>query len=123
MTVENFIHHCGKSSVLLDPLYFGAGNSFHESMFYGTQTVSMPTDFLKSRIVSGAYKQMQIDDPPIVSNINDYVDTAVALANMGPKSMLERKKFYERCADKNLFENDKAIESIEKILIDIIKQF
>ena len=42
---------------------------------------------------------------------------------MGPKSMLERKKFYERCADKNLFENDKAIESIEKILIDIIKQF
>ena len=33
---EEFIHHCGKASVLLDPFWFGAGNSFHESMLYGS---------------------------------------------------------------------------------------
>ena len=29
---ESFINHLGSSSVLLDPIYFGSGNSFHESM-------------------------------------------------------------------------------------------
>ena len=121
MNLENYIHHCGRSTILLDPFYFGAGNSFHESMFYGTQTVSMPTHFLKSRIVLGAYKQMKITDPPIANSVEDYVDIAIFLANMPPKSILERKKFYQKCADKNLFENEKAIRSIENILINISK--
>jgi len=121
MNVENYIHHCGRSSVLLDPFYFGAGNSFHESMFYGTQTVSMPTNYLKSRIVLGAYKQMKIDNPPIVHNADDYINKAISLANMSPKSILERKKYYSKCADNNLFHNENAVQSIEKILIDIVK--
>jgi len=121
MNVENYIHHCGRSSVLLDPFYFGAGNSFHESMFYGTQTISMPTNYLKSRIVLGAYKQMKIDNPPIVHNAHDYINKAISLANEPPKSILERKKYYAKCADENLFQNENAVLSIEKILIDIVK--
>ena len=41
---EGYINHCGQASVLLDPLYFSAGNSFYESMFYGTPTVTKPTN-------------------------------------------------------------------------------
>lgn len=122
MSNENYIHHCGRASVLLDPLYFGAGNSFHESMFYGTQTVSMPTNFLKSRIVLGAYKQMNINEPPIVNNTEDYIDMTIFLANMSAKSILERKKYYAECAENNLFTNEKALKSIEKILINISKK-
>ena len=70
LNLNQFINHLGTSSVLLDPIYFGSGNSFHESMFYGTPTVSMPTENLKSRIVLGAYKQMQIENPPIVNSID-----------------------------------------------------
>ena len=70
---DDYINHLGTSSVLLDPLYFGAGNSFHESMVYGTPTVTMPTKFIKSRIVSAAYMQMEIEKPPIVKNKNEYV--------------------------------------------------
>jgi len=121
MSNENYIHHCGRASVLLDPLYFGAGNSFHESMFYGTQTVSMPTHFLKSRIVLGAYKQMEVNNPPIVNDIENYIDMTISLANMSSKLILERKKYYAKCAEKNLFENEKALQSIEKILINIVK--
>ena len=58
MNWEEYINHCGRASVLLDPLYFGAGNSFYESMFYGTPTITMPTNYTKSRLVLGAYNQM-----------------------------------------------------------------
>ena len=74
---EDFINQCGSASVLLDPLYFGSGNSFYESMFYGTPTVTMPNNSLKSNVVYGAYKQMKIENPPIVKNIEEYVDKAI----------------------------------------------
>ena len=122
LSEQEYINHCGKASVLLDPLYFGAGNSFHESMFYGTPTVTLPTKFLRSKIVEGAYKQLQIKDAPIVKNIDDYVSLAVEIANTKPKKMLESKKYYSECADKDLFENKKALQSFQKILLEIVKK-
>ena len=119
MTVEEYINHCGRASVLLDPLYFGAGNSFHESMFYGTPTVSMPTQFLRSKIVEGAYKQMQINDPPITKDVDEYVSLAIKIANTEPKQSLERKKYYSDNANQNLYENNEALKSFEKILLDV----
>ena len=93
MSVEDYINTCGSSSVLLDTLYFGAGNSFHESMFYGTPTITMPNQFLRSRIVDGAYKQMKIVNPPVVKNIDDYVSVAVEIANTSSNKLLELKKY------------------------------
>ena len=118
---EEYINHCGRASVLLDPFYFGAGNSFHESMFYGTATVTMPTNFLRGKIVEGAYKQLEIIEPPIVKTVDEYVSSAIELANLNPKKMLEQKKYYEKCADKNLFENKKALQSFQDILIKVYK--
>ena len=116
MGVEDYINICGSSSVLLDTLYFGAGNSFHESMFYGTPTVTMPTDYLKSRIVLGAYKQMKIDKPPVVNSIDEYVDCAIELANLDKYKMLELKKHLQKSADKHLFENKEFIQEFNGIL-------
>ena len=115
MSVEEYINLCGSSSVLLDTLYFGAGNSFHESMFYGTPTVSMPTENLKSRIVLGAYKQMQIENPPIVNSIDDYVETSVDIANKNPFEMLELKKYFQKQANTHLFENKNFLHEINHI--------
>lgn len=105
MDTETYINTCGKSSVLLDTFYFGAGNSFHESMTYGTPTVSMPTNALKSRIVCGAYKQMKIEKPPIVESKNEYVEKAIEIANFDKKKLLEIKNYYRTQAEKHLFEN------------------
>ena len=91
----------GTSSVLLDPIYFGSGNSFHESMFYGTQTVTCPTKYIKSRIVSAAYIQMEIENPPIVKNKYDYVNKAIEIAN--DKNILSRKKYFQQKANEKLF--------------------
>ena len=110
LTVEHFINDCGKSSVLLDPFIFGAGNSFHESMYYGTPTVTMPTKYLKSRIVTGAYNQMEIENPPIAKEVEEYVDLCVEFAN---NVNLDLKKYYSEQANKNLFENEKVIQDLE----------
>ncbi len=119
MKIEDYINTCGRASVLLDTLYFGAGNSFHESMYYGTPTVSMPTDNIKSRIVLGSYNQMKIDNPPIVKNIDDYVESAIRIANKDNNSLLELKKFYADSANKRLYENKNFIIELENIFIDM----
>ena len=117
-----YIHHCGRASVLLDPFYFGAGNSFHESMVYGTPTVTMPTKYLRTKIVQGAYEQMQIEKPPVVENIEDYVSKAIEIANMDQNKLLEMKKYYSESAEKYLFENKGALESFQNVMIDIAKK-
>ena len=117
---NEYIEHCGRSSVLLDPFFFGAGNSFHESMFYGTMTVTMPSNFLKSRIVLGAYKQMKIQNPPVVENIDNYINTAIEIANMKKRDLLEKKIYFKEAAEKNLFENKLALKSIENFFIESI---
>ena len=116
MNTDEYINTCGKSSVLLDTLYFGAGNSFHESMFYGTPTVSMPTNAFKSRIVYGAYKQMKIDKPPIVKSKDEYVEKAIEIANFDKKKLLEIKDYYRTQAEKHLFENTNVLSEFNNCL-------
>ena len=118
----DYIHHCGRASVLLDPFYFGSGNSFHDSMIYGTPTVTMPTKYLRSKIVEGAYKQMKIEKPPVVNNIEDYVSTTVEIANTNPDKLLQLKKYYAECAEKYLYKNDEALKSFQDIIIKIAKK-
>ena len=122
MGVEEYINLCGSSSVLLDTLYFGAGNSFHESMFYGTPTVTMPTENLKSRIVLGAYKQMQIEKAPVVNSIDEYVECAIQIANKDSNKMLELKKYFQTQANNFLFENKHFLKDVNSILENLYKK-
>ena len=114
----DYINHCGQASVLLDPFYFSAGNSFYESMFYGTPTVTKPTEYTKSRLVLGAYNQMKIEDAPIVNNVSEYVGKAVEIANN--QKLYDLKKYYKEQAKKNLFENQFIISNLEEIFFKIV---
>jgi len=114
LDLNQFINHLGTSSVLLDPIYFGSGNSFHESMFYGTQTVTCPTKYIKSRIVSAAYIQMEVKNPPIVKDKDDYVNKAIEIAN--DKYILDGKKYYQQAANEKLFNTEDVGEKFNSIL-------
>ena len=114
LNFNQFINHLGTSSVLLDPIYFGSGNSFHESMFYGTQTVTCPTKYIKSRIVSAAYIQMEIENPPIVKDKDDYVNKAVEIAN--DENILDGKKYYQQAANEKLFNTEDVGKKFNSIL-------
>mgnify|MGYP000859653403 CR=1 FL=1 len=122
LSEENYINQCGSASVLLDPLYFGSGNSFYESMFYGTPTITMPTNSLKSSVVSGAYKQMKIENPPVVKNVEEYVDKAIEVANLNEETMHNNKNYYSESANAHLYENKKFILELEILLTDIYLQ-
>ena len=90
-------------------------------MFYGTPTVTKPTNYTKSRLVLGAYNQMEIQDgpvAPIVDKINDYVETAVAIANN--KNLYDLKKYYNEKAKEKLYENKLVISDLEKIFIKLV---
>ena len=119
MSVENYLNHCGSSSVLLDPIIYGGGNSFYESMIYGTPTVTLPTNYLKNRLTLGAYNQMEVEDAPIVNSPQQYVDKAVEIANYEPKKLLETKARYKDAAFNKLFENKKYINKLEEFLTSL----
>ena len=117
LNYEDYLLHIGKASVLLDPIYYGAGNSFFESMLFGTPTITFPTDHIKSRLVLGAYKQMEISDPPIAKDIKNYVDLAVHYANRDDIGKL--KKIYQKAAEKKLFNTKEAGEEFNRILLNL----
>ena len=116
---ESFINHLGSSSVLLDPIYFGSGNSFYESMVYGTPTITMPNKFIKSRLVYGAYNQMKIKNPPIVNNKKEYVEMAVKIAN--DDNLFKLKNYYQKKAEERLFNTKKAGEEFNYTLLSLFK--
>ena len=117
LNFNQFINHLGTSSVLLDPIYFGSGNSFHESMFYGTQTVTCPTKYIKSRIVSAAYIQMEVKNPPIANDKDDYISKAIEIAN--DENILDKKKYYQQAANKKLFNTEDVGKKFNSILMKL----
>lgn len=117
---DNFVNLIGICSVLLDPLYFGSGLSFHESMVHGTPTVTMPTNYIRSRIVLGAYTQMKVDTSNLVAlNIDDYVNKAVNLANNYELNFKIREQL--KIASENfLFKNQDFADEINRALSSLI---
>ena len=69
------------SLLRIDPdAYFGSGNTFYEAMAMGSPLVTMPGNHMRSRIVAGGYKQMKLKNPPVASNIQEYIDLTIELA-------------------------------------------
>ena len=101
--------------MLLDPIYFGGGNTFLESMIVGTPTVTMPDTHLKANITAAAYKQMKISNPPIVKNSKEYVKLAVELAKNQKKNYALREES-KIAASKYLYKNLNALKEFEKFL-------
>ena len=120
MSFEKYLNHCGSSSVLLDPIIYGGGNSFYEAMVYGTPAVSLPGLHLKNRVTLGAYKQMGVEDPPLVSSTEEYINKAIEIANLSPNKLAELKSKFKDAAFKNLFENKNYINELEKFLTSLI---
>ena len=114
--LEKYINQCGSSSVLLDPIIYGGGNSFYEAMIYGTPAISLPGSHLKNRVTLGAYKQMEVEDAPIVSSNEEYIDKAIEIANLSPKKLLDMKMRFKEAALSKLFQNKNYINELEEFL-------
>ena len=118
LTPNDFIKFCGMSSVILSPFSsVGSGNTFYDSMYYGTPTITKPGDSPKNRMVIAGYSQMKIKDAPVVNSFEDYIEKSIEIAN---QNNLNLKMYYKEQAKKYLYENEHAIRDVEKILISIV---
>lgn len=118
LSQNEFIYLCGKSDVLLDPLYFGAGNSFMETFLYPAPLVTCPGTFLRSRLALGLYKQLNIQDAPICKSTEDYVFKAVELANNKKKNILIRDQISEK--GKFFFKNKNVLTEYENFFLNLM---
>lgn len=115
MSQERFLQHLGLMDVLLDPIYFGSGLSFYESMTVGVPTVTWPGPFMRGRIASGAYKQLGVSNPPIVHNRAEYAEFAVGLAHDRERVDALRNDLRNAAKDK-LFTDLQAIREFEQFV-------
>lgn len=118
LSQSEFIYLCGKSDVLLDPLYFGAGNSFMETFLYPAPLVTCPSTFLRSRLAFGLYKQLNIQDAPICKSKEDYVFKAVELANNKKNNLLIREQISEK--RKSFFKNKNVLTEYENFFLNLM---
>ena len=118
LSQNEFIYLCGKAHVLLDPLYFGAGNSFIETFLYPVPLVTCPGTFLRSRIALGLYKQLNIQDAPICKSIEDYVFKAVELANNKKNNIFIREQISEK--GKFFFKNKNVLIEYENFFLNLM---
>ena len=119
LSVDDFINLSGNSNVLLDPVYFGSGNSFIETFSYGTPMVTFPSNFLRSRLVMGLYNQMKINNPPIVYNNEDYINLSIELANNRKLNEEIRGQIIEN-SNKYFFNNYLVINEFENFFISLM---
>ena len=80
MSSEDFINVIKNCDIMLDPFYFGSGNTYYESMASGIPFITYPHN-QKTKIPSAGYKQMKIKNPPIADSPDDYINWCKLYAN------------------------------------------
>lgn len=112
---DRFMSLLHNTDVLLDPVHFGSGNTLYEAMALGTPIVTCPGQFMRSRIVSGAYAQMHIEEPPVAQSLKDYAPLALALGRDPDRRHKLRERLIE-AADRALFSDSQAVREFEDFL-------
>ena len=114
MSWDRFMASIAKMDVLLDPFYFGSGNTFYDAMIKGTPVVTLPGRFGRGRNVAAAYRQMDVADTPVANSPDDYARIALALGADAGRRELLRKTSLEAAG--NIFEDMQAVRELESFL-------
>ncbi|MGL4514603.1 MAG: TIGR03032 family protein [Lacipirellulaceae bacterium] len=120
MANDDFLQLLALSDVSLDPLHFGGGNTTYEALAMGTPVVTLPGEFLRSRITLAHYRKMAGDaaiettPAPIASDLAGYAEVAVRVANRGPDRDRARAWIGERAG--LLFEDQREVEDLASFL-------
>jgi predicted O-linked N-acetylglucosamine transferase (SPINDLY family) len=76
---QDFLQLPTVADVVLDPIHFGGGNSSYEAFAMGVPVVTLPGEYLRSRITRALYAKMEITDL-IADSHEQYVALALRLA-------------------------------------------
>lgn len=81
-TKSGFLHLAKAADAVLDVPQWSGGKTSLETLALGTPIVHMPGDFMRGRHTLAFYRRMGLE-APVVSSAEDYVNTAVRIANDG----------------------------------------
>jgi predicted O-linked N-acetylglucosamine transferase (SPINDLY family) len=99
--------------VLLDPMHFGGGETSYQSFAVGTPIVTLPGEFLRSRITYALYRAMGLSNC-IATDKHDLVERAVRLgADPAWRESVRREIL---TANSAIFENEQAVRAFEDFL-------
>jgi predicted O-linked N-acetylglucosamine transferase (SPINDLY family) len=104
---------------VLDPLYFGGGNSTFEALAVAAPVVTFPGDYMRGRVTFACYKMMGFMDL-VARSTDDYVHLAHKVA----QDRDFRRHVVEQIRARSgvLFENSQAITETEKFLISAMER-
>jgi len=112
MPTDAFMSFLSHIDVLLDPIHFGSGNTMYEAMAIGTPIVTWPGQFMRSRVVAGAYHQMKINDAPIANHLKDYAPLALKLGR-DPERRKRLRKTLSEASTRELFSDKVFVREFE----------
>jgi len=110
MPRAEFMNLLADADVILDPLHFGGGHTTYEALAVGTPVVTLPGDFLRSRITQALYRKMGFTELT-VSSPEQYIDTAVRLGTDESERTRVSTRILETCPV--LFEDTAEVHCLE----------
>ncbi len=120
MSNDEFINTTKNCDIMLDPFYFGSGNTFYEAMAFGIPFISFSDNQIGSLVASG-YSQMGVKNPPIAKSPEDYINWCLKYANN--KSLLDStKKDLRNKAEKYLFNDNEIYKEYYHFFNEAVKK-
>jgi protein O-GlcNAc transferase len=101
------------ADVILDPPFFGGGNTSYEAFAMGLPIVTWPGPFMRGRVTEGCYRQMGFTEL-VADSLDSYVEIALRLAN--DAVWRERMKNEIAARSHVLYEDARAVAELEDFL-------
>lgn len=117
MPWEDYMNWVSLADVLLDPIHFGAGVTAYETFSVGTPIITYPQSHLRSRLVTGLYKRMGINEC-MVQSPEAYVQTAMYFAQN--KEAQNNLRAQIKANAHKLFEDKTAITALSEFFKSIL---
>lgn len=108
-----FLHCIACCDVLLDPLYFGGGNTSFQGLAMGVPIVTQPGPWMRSRVTTALYRQMEFDGC-LATDCDRYVELAVRLGTDASARRFASGEILDR--SHLLFENSASVSEFEEFL-------
>ena len=112
---EDFFRLLISVDVMLDPFYFGGGNSTYEALAMGTPIVTLPGEFMRGRVTHACYERIGISDLT-AGDAASYAELAIRAANDRAWRTTLSEKILQRCAV--LYDDHEAVRELEEFLIN-----
>ncbi len=112
---EDFLCLLAAADVVLDPIHFGGGNTSYEALAMGSPVVTLPGEFMRSRITRALYERAGYTEL-VTDSGESYVETAVRLGTDEEWRSSVRDALLDACEP--LYENPAEVDDLEEFLAD-----